>query len=93
MGNVLKLLKKNIEQFSEPSGIFVVPYILCHIYIYFHVSFQWSANVAGITEVPPVALVPNFVVQKKVLRPFRYQVGGTILVTWGEHDVQGGGGW
>ena len=35
---------------------------------------------AGITEVPPLALMPNFLVQKKVLRPFRYQVGGTILV-------------
>ena len=36
---------------------------------------------AGITEVPPVALLPNFIVQKKVLRPFRYQTGGTILVS------------
>ncbi|ESP04563.1 hypothetical protein LOTGIDRAFT_237312 [Lottia gigantea] len=42
-------------------------------------SLKWSWNVAGITEVPPVALLPNFVVQKKVLRPFRYQTGGTIL--------------
>ena len=37
-------------------------------------------TVAGITEVPPVALLPNFLVQRKVLRPFRYQTGGTILV-------------
>ncbi|XP_064632028.1 histone deacetylase 11-like isoform X2 [Lineus longissimus] len=42
-------------------------------------SLKWSINVAGITEVPPVALLPNFVVQRKVLRPFRYQTGGTIL--------------
>ncbi|KAK6177404.1 hypothetical protein SNE40_015511 [Patella caerulea] len=40
---------------------------------------EWSWNVAGITEIPPVALLPNFVVQRKVLRPFRYQTGGTIL--------------
>ncbi|KAJ8301577.1 hypothetical protein KUTeg_020564 [Tegillarca granosa] len=40
---------------------------------------EWSLTVAGITEVPPVALLPNFIVQRKVLRPFRYQTGGTIL--------------
>ncbi|KAK2152442.1 hypothetical protein LSH36_328g00006 [Paralvinella palmiformis] len=42
-------------------------------------SLKWSVVVAGITEVPPVALLPNFIVQRKVLRPFRYQTGGTIL--------------
>ncbi|XP_071082818.1 histone deacetylase 11-like isoform X1 [Haliotis cracherodii] len=40
---------------------------------------EWSMNVAGITEVPPVALLPNFIVQRKVLRPFRHQTGGSIL--------------
>ncbi|XP_013407762.1 histone deacetylase 11-like isoform X1 [Lingula anatina] len=40
---------------------------------------EWSITVAGITEVPPVALLPNFLVQRKVLRPFRYQTGGSIL--------------
>ncbi|KAH9504753.1 Histone deacetylase 11 [Bulinus truncatus] len=42
-------------------------------------SLKWSFTVAGITEVPPVALLPNFIVQKKVLRPFRYQTSGTIM--------------
>ncbi|CAL0322543.1 unnamed protein product [Lupinus luteus] len=42
-------------------------------------SLKESSNVARITEVPPVALVPNFLVQQKVLSPFRKQVGGTIL--------------
>ena len=42
---------------------------------------QWSFHVAQITEVPPVAFLPNFIVQRKVLRPFRYQTGGTILVS------------
>ena len=35
-----------------------------------------------VVEVPPVAILPNFVVQNKMLRPFRYQTGGTILVRW-----------
>ncbi|TKY57961.1 Histone deacetylase 2 [Spatholobus suberectus] len=32
-----------------------------------------------IVEVPPVALLPNCLVQPKLLSPFRKQVGGTIL--------------
>ncbi|CAL9231629.1 unnamed protein product [Arabidopsis halleri] len=42
-------------------------------------SLKSSATVARITEVPPVAFFPNFLVQQKVLYPFRKQVGGTIL--------------
>ncbi|XP_027183218.1 histone deacetylase 2 [Coffea eugenioides] len=42
-------------------------------------SLKSSSNVAIIVEVPPVAVLPNCVVQQKVLSPFRKQVGGTIL--------------
>ncbi|XP_031284538.1 histone deacetylase 2 [Pistacia vera] len=42
-------------------------------------SLKSSANVAAIMEVPPVAVVPNCLVQKSVLYRFRKQVGGTIL--------------
>ncbi|KAK4745547.1 hypothetical protein SAY87_011859 [Trapa incisa] len=42
-------------------------------------GLKWSGKVALIIEVPPVALIPNFIVQKKLLHPFRKQVGGTIL--------------
>ncbi|XP_044464634.1 histone deacetylase 2-like isoform X3 [Mangifera indica] len=42
-------------------------------------SLKSSLKVATIMEVPPVALVPNFLVQKNVLYRFRKQVGGTIL--------------
>ncbi|KAF3333431.1 histone deacetylase 2 isoform X1 [Carex littledalei] len=38
-----------------------------------------SLKVSIIVEVPPVALFPNWLVQQKVLYPFRKQVGGTIL--------------
>jgi hypothetical protein len=41
---------------------------------------QWSMTVASIAGVRSVALLPNFIVDNRVLRPFRYQVGGTILV-------------
>ena len=36
---------------------------------------------ALITEVAPVALVPNFVLQRKLLTPFREQTGRTVLVS------------
>ncbi len=42
-------------------------------------SLKWSAKVAVIMEVPPVALLPNFIVNRKALKPFRYHTGGSIL--------------
>ncbi|XP_014666557.1 PREDICTED: uncharacterized protein LOC106808371 [Priapulus caudatus] len=42
-------------------------------------SLKLSYNVARITEVPPVAFVPNMFVQWRVLTPIKHQVGGTIL--------------
>ncbi|XP_074054473.1 histone deacetylase 11 isoform X3 [Macrotis lagotis] len=40
---------------------------------------DWSFVVATITEIPPVVLLPNFLVQRHVLRPLRTQTGGTIM--------------
>ncbi|XP_067127820.1 histone deacetylase 11 isoform X1 [Centruroides vittatus] len=42
-------------------------------------KLKWSAYVARITEVPCVALLPNSIVQRRVLKPFRTQTGGSIL--------------
>lgn len=42
-------------------------------------SLKGSQKVAYIIEVPPVALLPNCLIQLKVLHPFRKQVGGSIL--------------
>ena len=56
--------------------------VSCH-YHPFHklLCVQSSYNVALITEVAPVAVVPNFVLQRKLLSPFREQTGGTVLVS------------
>ncbi|XP_031731229.1 histone deacetylase 11 isoform X1 [Anarrhichthys ocellatus] len=40
---------------------------------------KWSLKVATITEIPPLMFLPNFLVQRKVLRPLRTQTGGTIM--------------
>jgi len=42
-------------------------------------SLKSSLTVSMIIEVPPVAMLPNCLVQQKVLHPFRKQVGGSIL--------------
>eukprot|EP00262_Sarcandra_glabra_P002660 TRINITY_DN13066_c0_g1_i1.p1 TRINITY_DN13066_c0_g1~~TRINITY_DN13066_c0_g1_i1.p1 ORF type:complete len:361 (-),score=66.12 TRINITY_DN13066_c0_g1_i1:93-1175(-) len=42
-------------------------------------SLKSSLKVSLIIEVPPVALLPNCLVQQRVLYPFRKQVGGSIL--------------
>ncbi|XP_055504164.1 histone deacetylase 11 isoform X1 [Leucoraja erinacea] len=42
-------------------------------------KLKWSFIVATITEIMPVAFLPNFIIQRKVLRPFRTQTGGTIM--------------
>ncbi len=43
-------------------------------------SLKWSIQVARVLEVPPIVLVPNFIVQRRVLKPLKYQTGGTVLV-------------
>ncbi|XP_055953614.1 histone deacetylase 11-like isoform X2 [Argiope bruennichi] len=42
-------------------------------------KLKWSAYVARITEIPFLFALPNKLVQQRILRPFRYQTGGTIL--------------
>lgn len=42
-------------------------------------KLKWSFTVAAITEIPLVAFLPNCIVQRHILRPFRFQTGGTIL--------------
>ncbi|XP_044157912.1 histone deacetylase 11 isoform X1 [Bufo gargarizans] len=42
-------------------------------------KLKWSFVVASITEIPPLVLLPNFLVQRRVLKPLRTQTGGTIM--------------
>ncbi|KAL6604603.1 hypothetical protein ACP70R_043030 [Stipagrostis hirtigluma subsp. patula] len=42
-------------------------------------SLKSSDKVARIVEVPAVAMLPNSLVQQKLLYPFRKQVGGSVL--------------
>ncbi|XP_067000305.1 histone deacetylase 11 [Anabrus simplex] len=42
-------------------------------------SLKWSWNVAMIAEIPPLAFIPNCMVQASYLKPMRFQTGGSIL--------------
>ncbi|KAK8545293.1 hypothetical protein V6N13_066580 [Hibiscus sabdariffa] len=62
----------------EPLEASTEDLLVVHTEAYLN-SLKNSVNVAKITEVPPVALLPNWLVQMKVLYPLRRQVGGTVL--------------
>jgi len=42
-------------------------------------SLNHSINIASIAELMMISLVPNFVLQGRVLKPMKYATGGTIL--------------
>jgi len=44
-------------------------------------SLESSRTVASIMEVPPVAMLPNWLVQSKALKPMRHAVAGSMLGT------------
>ncbi|XP_022104034.1 histone deacetylase 11-like isoform X2 [Acanthaster planci] len=81
-GKVFNFLKEkgmlSDETIIRPSEATTEDLLVVHTKKYLD-SLRWSVTVATITEVPPVALLPNVVVQRKVLKPLRTQTGGTIL--------------
>ncbi|XP_037346244.1 histone deacetylase 11 isoform X2 [Pungitius pungitius] len=81
-GKVIHFLKE--EQFVTDGNIVEAleateeDLLVVHTRRYLN-RLKWSLVVAGITEIPPLIFLPNFLVQRKVLRPLRTQTGGTIM--------------
>ncbi|KAM7423300.1 hypothetical protein PAMA_011044 [Pampus argenteus] len=81
-GKVIRFLKE--EQFITDSNIVEAreateeDLLVVHTKRYLN-RLKWSLVVATITEIPPLVFLPNFLVQRKVLRPLRTQTGGTIM--------------
>ncbi|XP_062127222.1 histone deacetylase 11 isoform X1 [Drosophila sulfurigaster albostrigata] len=71
-------LTLNSGDFYSPTEITKEQLLRVHTPKYLK-SLKWSANVAGIAEVPALILMPNFTVQSGYLRPMRYQTAGSIL--------------
>jgi len=42
-------------------------------------SLKWSSSIARITEVMAIALLPNSILQRKILLPLRMQTGGSVM--------------
>lgn len=42
-------------------------------------SLNSSSTVAAVVEIPPAAIIPNVLLRNRVLRPFRFHTGGTVL--------------
>ncbi|ROI16177.1 Histone deacetylase 11 [Anabarilius grahami] len=92
-GKVIRFLKE--EQFITDE--IIVPareaseadLLVVHTTRYLN-RLKWSLVVATITEIPPLLFLPNFLVQRKVLKPLRTQTGGTIMNTdqWDYNDQQ-----
>ncbi|KAF7693264.1 histone deacetylase 11 isoform X2 [Silurus meridionalis] len=81
-GKVIHFLKE--EQFITDETIVAAreaseeDLLVVHTKHYLN-RLKWSLVVATITEIPPLVFMPNFLVQRKVLRPLRTQTGGTIM--------------
>ncbi|KAG9157318.1 hypothetical protein Leryth_004966 [Lithospermum erythrorhizon] len=66
-----KLIVEPLE--ATTDDLLVVPFIA------YRLSLNVLLQIISAFQVPPVALIPNCLVQQKVLQPFRKQVGGSIL--------------
>ncbi|CAN9512182.1 unnamed protein product [Ophioblennius macclurei] len=81
-GKVIHFLKE--EQFITDGNIVEAreaseeDLLVVHTKRYIN-RLKWSLVVATITEIPPLMFLPNFLVQRKVLRPLRTQTGGSIM--------------
>lgn len=66
------------SNFYEPHEATDEELLVVHTPSYIN-KLRWSAYVATVTEVPFMAVLPNCVVQRRVLKPFRFQTAGTVL--------------
>ncbi|KAK7907408.1 hypothetical protein WMY93_016020 [Mugilogobius chulae] len=81
-GKVIHFLKEeqfiNDESIVEAREASEEDLLVVHTKRYLS-RLKWSFVVATITEIPPLVFLPNFLVQRKVLKPLRTQTGGTIM--------------
>ncbi|XP_053545370.1 LOW QUALITY PROTEIN: histone deacetylase 11 [Bombina bombina] len=78
MGKVINFLKVTDESIVTCKEATEEDLSVVHTRRYLN-KLKWSYVVATITEIPPLFLLPNFLVQRNVLKPLRTQTGGTIM--------------
>ncbi|XP_064489379.1 histone deacetylase 11-like isoform X2 [Ornithodoros turicata] len=82
-GKVFSYLKQGFltdKNYYQPKEITEQELLTVHSASYLS-KLRWSAYVSTITEVPIMAVLPNCMVQRRVLKPFRFQTAGTILAS------------
>ncbi|XP_034251211.1 histone deacetylase 11 [Thrips palmi] len=81
-GNIFQILKKEglVEEQSivQPNLAKKNDLLVVHTEDYLK-SLKRSYIIAKITEILPLALIPNYCLRKRYLKPMRYQTGGSIL--------------
>ncbi|VEN50647.1 unnamed protein product [Callosobruchus maculatus] len=80
--NIYKLLRENglinKKTVVVPNEATREDLLMVHTKKYLK-SLKCSLHVAQIAEIIPLAVVPNYIVQRAYLKPMRYQTGGSIL--------------
>jgi len=83
-GKVAKHLIEHVgidpNQFHTPDIISDSDLLKVHTQDYVD-SLSYSSTIADISEVWPLRLVPNFILQSYLLTPMKYATGGTVLAT------------
>ena len=81
-GRIYKYLKKNAgissQRIYEPEEISDLDLLRVHSGEYLD-SLKKPGNVARIAEMGALKFMPGFLLDKKILKPMRYGVGGTVL--------------
>ncbi|XP_075234964.1 histone deacetylase 11 [Lycorma delicatula] len=81
-GNIFQYLKSqrllDENSITKPEEARTEDLLVVHSIEYLN-SLKWSWTVARIAEVAPLAMLPNFLIQRLYLKPMRYQTGGSIL--------------
>jgi len=76
--SLIQDLKIEKERFIAPKKITDTQLLSVHTQAYIH-SLNTSSVVAKIAEVSMLSLIPNFILQERLLDPARYGTAGTIL--------------
>ncbi|KAF6250370.1 hypothetical protein COO60DRAFT_881687 [Scenedesmus sp. NREL 46B-D3] len=69
----------NNSQLVTPLPATLIALQSIHSPAYLQQLHTSSLKVAQVTELAPLAMLPHFLVQRKVLQPMRLHVGGTVL--------------
>jgi len=81
-GRVYKYLVEKVgidkNRFYHPEIISEKELLSVHTKQYLS-SLNHSINIASIAELMMISLVPNFILQSRILKPVKYATGGTIL--------------